>query len=74
MTLTWSSGDSLDFIEFKRKWEGRNRDRSIDKYLKTLIREKEQSNGTVAKGECEGQGNWYIFAMDEIDGRGTKLM
>lgn len=74
MTLTWSSGDGLDIIEFKRKWEGSNGDRSIEKYLKTLICDKEQSNGTVAEGECDGQGNWYIFAADVIDGRGTELM
>ena len=60
MTLTWSSVDNLDFIDFKRKWEGRSGDRSIEKSFKRWSCEKEQSNGTTAEGGCEGQGHFFL--------------
>lgn len=44
-------------LNLREKWEERSGVRSIEKSFKRLSYEKEQSNGTMAEGECEGQGH-----------------
>lgn len=74
VTLAWSSGDNLHFIESKRKWEGKSGDRSLDKSFKRLSCGKSRVMGQWLKDRVKVEDifilfflRWYIFAADEID-------